>query len=273
VAIIASPFWEPLISNKNVDLICYDYLDALVLSPDASYRAARKKQEKLIAKSELIFVTAEALREDTLSVANEKDVILVSNGVDAQFFEENKSSYTEPGFHKKNNKTVGYIGSIYGWLDIDLVYEAAKQLPLIDFVFVGPSYEPDKLNRDAQPSNVYLLGPKEYHQVPSYINMLDIGLIPFKPGPISEASDPVKLYEYFSLGKPVVATDLRPLRRFNDARLLKIARTPDELVEAINFFLTHDSDAWQASRKRVALQNSWLSKASAILSSIETHIS
>jgi glycosyltransferase involved in cell wall biosynthesis len=274
IAIIGSPFWEPIVRNNVFDLVCYDYVDAIdVLATPASYYDARKKHEALIEKSALVFVTAEALKEDVATVAKDKDVVVVSNGVDLQFFEKHKLSRRRGlPYDKTDRKAVGYVGNIGWWFDSALLRAAAERLPHVDFIVVGPFGNRVRRFQDG-PSNVRVIGPVQYEQVPAYIESLDVGLIPFKPGPITEASDPVKLYEYFALGKPVVATHLRSMERFDDGHLLRIARTPSEFAEAIEYFLAHDSKAWQASRKQVAQQNSWVSKASIIVRSISAEAS
>ena len=272
IAIVSSPFWEPLITGNTFDLICYDCVDDLeaVSTPD-TYDLARRRHQELITKSDLIFVTAEKLKEDVLSIAHNKDIVVVSNGVDAEFFESAKKSHVTMSYVKKGRKAVGYIG-FFGWFDFDLIFATANILTDVDFVLIGPVKGQAANYIQNKPKNVFALGTKEYAQIPAYIDLLDVCLIPFRQGPIIEATDPIKLYEYFSLGKPVVATHLRPLERFNDGHLLKLAGTPDEFVAAIRFFLMHDTNAWQASRRQVALQNSWRSKASLIMSSIESHL-
>jgi glycosyltransferase involved in cell wall biosynthesis len=270
VAIVASPFWEPFISPNDFDLICYDYQDTIHLVPAALYEAARTKHERLIAKSDIVFVTAEPLKKEILDVAAEKDVVLTSNGVDTQFFEDNKTSEEHLGYQKKHRKTVGYIGSIFWWVDLELLYRVAEKLSDVDFLLVGPFEKSTRQYIRNRPRNVFILGRKEYRQVPAYVNVLDVGLILFKPGRIADTIDPIKLYEYFCLGKPVVTTRLKPLEGFNDGRLLREASTPNEFAEAIDFFLRNDREGWRAARKRVALENSWLNKATTIIDNIES---
>jgi hypothetical protein len=70
----------------------------------------------------------------------------------------------------------------------------------------------------------------------------------------------------------VVATGIRELKKFDDGQLLRVAETQDEFVNGISAFLKHDAKAWQESRKQIARQNSWLSKATIIMRSIESRI-
>jgi hypothetical protein len=52
--------------------------------------------------------------------------------------------------------------------------------------------------------------------MPAYLYNFDVCLIPFLKNKVTEAVDPVKLYEYLSSGKPVVARDLYELRRYKE---------------------------------------------------------
>jgi glycosyltransferase involved in cell wall biosynthesis len=272
VAIVADAFWEPYITKAEFDVICYDCIDALETHPTSELTALRKKQEKLINKSDVVFVTATKLKEDILSIAKEKQVITVSNGVDTSFFESNKDLKKITDYHRRNSKIVGYIGVLAWWVDIDLIYAAAQRLNDVDFLLIGPFHKQGERSMYDKPENVFTLGAKEYNEIPAYIDMLDVGLIPFKSGPISESTDPVKLYEYFSLGKPVVTTYLRQLEKLDNGSLLRMTKTTEEFIEAITFFLMHDMEPWQVSRKLIAQQNSWYDKASTMVNFIESRI-
>jgi hypothetical protein len=267
VAIVASPFWEPFVSKDDFDLVCYDYLDAVELTVSDFY-PVQEQHKKLLEKSDIIFVTAQNLREDALSIVDEKDVLMVSNGTDAEFFEMNKNSYEITDYTRTDKKRVGYMGT-YERVDMDLLYAAAQELTEVDFLLIGPLDRQNQRRAHHKPENVFILGTKKYGQLPAYVQIFDVALIPFKPSIIADSSNPVKLYDYFSLGKPVVATGLREVKKFGDGHLLKVAETQDEFVNGIHAFLKYDAKAWQESRRQIARQNSWLSKATVIMTNIE----
>ena len=281
VAILANPFFEPFVSKDDFDLVCYDYLDPIelyaVLYSASEFYQVQELHRRLVAKSDIVFVTAQNLNEEIISISDNKDVIMVSNGTDADFFERNKKSHEIADYTKTNRKIVGYMGS-YHRVDMDLIYTAARRLAEVDFLLIGPIERIIPLDKQLglrvrqKPSNVFILGTKDYNQLPAYVHLFDVALIPFKPSDIADSSDPVKLYDYFSLGKPVVATRLKELKKFDDGRLLRIAETPDEFVNAIKTFLEYDVEAWRESRRQIARQNSWLSKATLIIRSIESKI-
>lgn len=92
------------------------------------------------------------------------------------------------------------ISALSSWIDFDLVCDAAEELAEVDFILVGPFCPKTKTYLKNKPKNVHTLGTKKYAQIHSCVDLFDVGIIPFKSGPISEAISPVKSYGYFALG-------------------------------------------------------------------------
>ena len=111
---------------------------------------------------------------------------------------------------------------------------------LADFLLVGPAEDLDTEYVNSKPNNVFLLGKKDYKQIPAYID-LDVTFIPFQKDETARFADPIKLYEYFTLGKPVVTTPLEQSMRFHDGRKMVVAQTKQEFIEGVEFFLTKDN--------------------------------
>lgn len=270
IAILCTPLWEPLISKKEFDIISYDYLDSIkVHSNDKNYNKTELNHTNLVLKSDIIFTTAKKLEENILSISPQKEIINVSNGVTPDFFEKMKDNEVTD-YKKEDKKVVGYVGAIFNWFDINLVYKSAKFLPNVDFILVGPINNQN--SRVKAPKNVFLLGKKAYKQIPAYINLFDVAIIPFKDGNISESTDPIKVYEYFSLGKPVVSTYFKELEKFNDGNILKMTTTENEFNTAINYFLSEDNEIYQNERKKIAYENSWSNKADLMLDTIKNKL-
>ena len=57
-------------------------------------------------------------------------------------------------------------------------------------------------------ARVVFTGMVPYTEVPKYISAMDICLIPFARGAISENALPLKLFEYMACEKPVITTEL-----------------------------------------------------------------
>ncbi|NGY89252.1 glycosyltransferase family 1 protein [Bacillus megaterium] len=102
--------------------------------------------------------------------------ILVPNAVNPEVFME---SYDKPqDIISIKKPIVGYMGAIANWFDQDLTVEVANQNKDKAFLLVGTVYtNVDKLKAV---DNIYLLGTKEYNQVPAYVNHFNVGIIPLK---------------------------------------------------------------------------------------------
>ena len=79
----------------------------------------------------------------------------------------------------------------------------------------------------------------------------------------------MKLYEYLSQGKPVVATDLAELRDWAD--LIYLAEGPAQFAERLDTALAESSSALRAKRTEFARRNDWPSRVRQLDAGIETH--
>ncbi len=159
------------------------------------------------------------------------------------------------------------------WVDLDLLAEMAAAHAEADLVLVGPVE-----NIDVRPyshlANLHFLGPVPYERVPSYINAFDVCLIPFHCNDLTADVDPVKAYEYLALGKPVVAVGLPELARYGDLVYLAPAREDamGMLAQALAEVSQGTSSAMLAERQRLARENTWASRVSAVVQMILAHL-
>ena len=131
---------------------------------------------------------------------------------------------------------VYYVGNYrrplgYVWQDVWVVSMDAnlRALPGADILLRGPlRIGPDWAR--ALP-NIRLGGPVPPEEVPELLAESDVGIIPFRDTPLTRAIHPVKLYEYFAAGIPVVAADLEEIRRIASPAIL--ARHEAEWVDAV----------------------------------------
>ena len=74
---------------------------------------------------------------------------------------------------------------------------------------------------------VIFTGMVPYSEVPQYVSAMDIGIIPFKEGEVSFNALPIKLFEYFACEKPVISSELIPIKsNFSDV-VLFVSNTKD----------------------------------------------
>ncbi|MBC7604164.1 MAG: glycosyltransferase, partial [Ramlibacter sp.] len=68
--------------------------------------------------------------------------------------------------------------------------------------------------------NIEFMGEVPYADLPGWVHAFDVCLIPFIINELTSCTNPVKVYEYLSAGKPVVATRMPELEAIADQVLL-----------------------------------------------------
>ena len=159
-----------------------------------------------------------------------------------------------PGLKSPGRPLIGYYGAIADWFDTKLVSSLALARPGWDFVLIGSTLFAD-LGPLKSLANLKLLGEMPYADLPQYLHAFDVAIIPFKRTPLTEATNPVKLFEYLSAGKPLVATDLSELHIYQD--YVQLASTTQQWLETIEACLAEDSPQLGQKRMDFARQNTW----------------
>lgn len=242
---------------KEVDLVYFDtvnfsfvlkYLNykksvfriADKLSGFSKCTATMKRMENELASGvDSVLYTANNLHE-YVKAMNPKHTIYMPNGVNFEHFR--KGPYQIPAEYKDIKSPIAvYVGAIDRWFDYDLFNEAAKSLPNISFVLIGP----DKLAMEniIPASNVHILGKRSYQEIPAYLHHAELGIIPFDVSGHSDlvnSINPLKLYEYMACGLPVVSVAWDELIHLNTPAYL--AKTSQEFIGKINQYAFSQED-------------------------------
>jgi glycosyltransferase involved in cell wall biosynthesis len=111
---------------------------------------------------------------------------------------------------------VAYTGSLLEWKGADVLVEAARSLPQVSFVIAGGASEDvQRLRRRAADlPNVRIDGFQPPARVGLYLAAADLGVVPNRARPAISAryTSPLKVFESFAAGLPLVASDLPSLR-------------------------------------------------------------
>ena len=95
----------------------------------------------------------------------------------------------------------------------------------------------------------------------------DVGLIPYKMGDQARSIDPLKLYDYLAVGKPVVAVDIPSMQSFG--KVVRIAKDPDDFSRLMREAALDKDDMRAAERRALASEQSWEKRAAQISDAIE----
>lgn len=209
-------------------------------------------EKQLYLQADIVVFSAKSLFEKALgrTPSLERKSRLIRNGVEVSHFRMATGG---------KRKLAGYVGSLDEWFDVEAVAHAAERLPGCDFVFLGRVEDRRVLRLERLP-NVRFYGEIPYDRLPGYMAEFDIGLIPFLINPLTLATNPIKLYEYFSCGLPVVAARLPEVELYQD--LVYIADSPTDFALQVEKAMSESNGELRAARRTVAEQESWTERAS-----------
>ena len=257
----------PLLAYFEAPRVIYDYSSDISAFQGDPQRLQRDHGDYLY-RADLVLTASEKLHRQAASLRT--DCLLCPNGADANAFTESCPTPQDLVPILADGKPViGFHGTMSPWVDYELLKTLAARRPEYSFVLIGS--DKDQLLQASgllELSNVYSLGLKPYSEMPSYVSRFQAGLIPFKVNEITNAASPIKLFEYFAAGKPVVVSPMEESQRYPDAL---IAATSEEWLEKIDQALQQANDAEYVKHLQViGQQNSWETRADSILERLDT---
>lgn len=260
IHLVQFPGWSPLAEKVKQELgglIVYDCMDHHAGFTNNTGEAL-SQESKLIKNADLVLASSLLLEKELKPRA--KDVLLVKNATE---FEHFKSPRPNGKLDHLNGPIIGYYGAIADWFDIELVVEIAKRRPDWCFVLIGSTDLCDT-SEASKLSNIYFFGEIPYKDLPGYFSYFDVCTIPFKIIPLTEATNPVKFYEYISAGKPVVTTALPELHPYSE--FVYFASNAEQFIDQIEkSLLSKDDKSIKERRQALAENNDWNARAKTIL--------
>jgi len=252
VVLCQLPFWRPLavrLAERWGAKLVYDRMDDHAAFPGAAPSVA-EDERALMAAADLVVATSAALEHGACRVA--RNVVRVANGCEWERWSGGRDAGELAGLPRP---VVGYFGAVAEWFDAAAVAAVARARPAWSFVVVGAQAGGD-LSPLGGLANVHLVGERRYAELPGLAAGFDVGLIPFRRTPLTEAVDPVKVYEMLALGLPIVASGLPELERL--APEVECVGSGEELVAALDRAVERIGGRDGAERRReLARENRW----------------
>ena len=251
ILFVQFPTWEPLVrklKDKFHYKIIFDCLDDF--TGFSNVNKQRKYEEELLFQhSDLVLGTSQFLIKKITKFSS--NYLFSPNAGDFIHF----STKPVKGMLRNTKKPIiGYFGSIAEWFDTELLEYLAKSRPNFSFIMIGHTFGSDIRNLKKL-SNVKFLGERPYSELPKYLHDFDACIIPFRDIPLIEATHPVKIYEYFASGKPVVSTMLSELLPMS--KLCYLAKNQSEFLQKLDVAINENDKNLINLRKKFSSENTW----------------
>lgn len=261
---------------KKGNMILYEYIDEIhpLISGKSIPKATIDRHKKILRNEEcMVIASSDKLYEEVMSYRS-KNFALVTNGVDyyhfRQEFQEEELTEDILSIKNRNKPVIGYFGALAAWFDYELIQKLATERPEYEILIIGVNYDGsiDKYNLNKY-SNITILGPVNYQDLPKYASTFDISTIPFLKNEITESTSPIKLFEYMALGKPIVTTNIAECQKYKSAL---IADDHQDYIRKIDQALAlRTNEEYRTFLYTEAKKNSWQIKAQQIINLIGEH--
>ncbi len=266
-------YWLAAVSPRmlwgmRVDRLVYDCIDPCF---DRRYQAKFDRDEAVIAgRAKVVFATADSLLQRMRRFNAESHLLM--NACAAQDYEPGALSLLPrpQSLENRPGPVIGYMGTFDSRVDVEVLAAAAQRLPQFTFALVGRINGEQEARVAALRSlpNVLLPGAVSVEEGRRYTAAFDVGLIPFLPGEIGDAINPVKMWMYLMAGKPVVTTWLRECQR--QAPYVTAVGGTEAFVAAIHDAAVGPERISAAERTAFAMRNRWQDRAAMAVEVLRT---
>lgn len=229
--IVNAPFFGTTLRALAPSFVLYDVMDELVAD-----RAAQREEQWLLQEADRVTAGTWTLTQKKGKLRG--DVEFINCGVEFDHFHR-ATEKAAPGSRTYEVRrsldigrrpVAGFFGAINDRLDADLMQFLANSATDFDFLMIGPRYP--SAPRPPALENWKFAGKVEYRDLPDYVRLFDVALIPYHKRGMNHFLHPVKVMEYMAAGKPVVSTPLPDVVEFYGG-FIQIAETPEGFLKAM----------------------------------------
>lgn len=186
--------------------------------------------------------------------------VVVPNGILAQ-------EWADPGpapdwFTALPAPRLLYTGSLDQRLSPSQVAAAVASVPGGSVCLVGPHVDPVHVQRLGAVDGVHVHAGVGRDELVRVVWAADVCLIPHEENALTRSMSPIKLYEYLAAGKPVVSTDLPPVRGVHESVVL--VPSGDDFGAGVRTALAQ-GPLVEAARSAFVVENSWEARYEEIL--------
>lgn len=255
--------WEPVLelARARGAVTVYDCIDRW--DSELGRGWYRHEAERRIARGSDVLVASAAELLHHVERLAEREALLLPNAYNSRVFRADAEP-PRPADMPAAERVALYVGALWGgWLDWELVGAAARALPGTTFVFVGDRRREGR----GLPSNCVFLGLKPQTDLPGYLAHADVAFLPWHADEVTQATSPLKVFEFVAMGLPVVAPDIETLHGIPGVRRFEDASGFIELLGATSRAGLHERT--RRDMADFAASSSWVRRVDDLLSWVE----
>lgn len=255
---LTDPYHVALLGRLGEKLACYFNFDEF---PDIEdnrrvRELLRRLDDDLTRRADVVFATSRAQWERRAAINAQTH--FVPNGVDFDLFHRalTETLPVPADVAHVPRPIIGFVGWLTKHIDVTVLRRIAETYEHCTLVLVGPGElrGPDAAVLRRRP-NVVFVGRKAHAEVPAYLRLFDVALMPYVATGHVLSAYPAKLHEYLAAGRTVVATALPELYPYR--HVIHLAPGPDEFVAMIGRALDDRSADAVGARVAVAREHGW----------------
>jgi glycosyltransferase involved in cell wall biosynthesis len=263
--------YHPFIGNcyrlPSVAKVIYHCVDDLSSVPGIDAESFRQAERRFLGVADACFVTARQLVDKCRP--HNSNTHYLPNVVDMEHFSRRKEG-CPVDLAAIPIPRICYHGVLSDFkIDFQLLAECARLCPDWSFILIGEEREGQKDQMVAKlrgMKNVHFMGYKSYQDMPSYLNNMDIGILPSLINSYTKSMFPMKFYEFIASGLPVVSTSLDFTRQVEGGLLT--ADTATEFIKMIEKQL-QNGRLTEGESKRIVGDNTWRARTLRMLKVID----
>jgi len=223
-------------------------------------RQLEKSYQDTLGVADLVFANCDSLAEAMQEHASDR-IHVVPNG--AERFDRFPDAPVPDSLKDIKGPIVGYVGNLRDRIDWTLLHEVVAAMPDVSFVFFGPSSDNPNADSLSKHANVHVPGVVRYDELAFHLKSFDVGIVPHLNNQLTERMNPLKVYNYFAAGLPIVSSEVANLESLGS--VLKTATNAADFIKAIRESLDSPVDTssadWQDTMDVIA----WESRVGEIL--------
>ena len=256
------PQLVPLRAAIPAELVVYHRTDDYVSLPGMNAELLEACEARAVEIADLCIAPARPYLDGPLAKA--RHALWVPNAVDDRMFDHSRIGVDPLGDVRRPRLLV--MGTFDAWVDVDLLREVMSAHPEWSLVLAGDLKIP--VESLVALENVHYVGRVPFQELATLVAHCDLGLIPFRIGPVAADATPSKLYQYLAGGLPVLCTPFLDPAAF-DGYVSVAAEAPVEFGRAIESLLVADSPADRELRRLYVRGHTWAARFDAIEKALE----